>query len=136
IGRAPSGKPWDCGACGYPRCRSFAEALINGRATLRSCPPYQEKRASEAKEQAAVDDLTGLATFRLLRDRLPQELARSARSRESFAVMFLDLDNFKRLNNLFGHEAGNRVLAAVGRELQRAVRGTDLAARYGGDEFG
>ena len=53
----------------------------------------------------------------------------------SFAVMFLDMDKFKRLNDVFGHEAGNRVLAAVGRELKRAVRTTDLAARYGGDEF-
>jgi diguanylate cyclase (GGDEF)-like protein len=135
IGRAPSGKTWDCGACGYRSCRSFATAQINGRATLRSCPPYQEKRARDALEQAAVDELTGLATFKVLRDRLPQEMARSSRSKDPFAVMFVDLDRFKRLNDVFGHEAGNRVLAAVGREIRRAIRSSDLSARYGGDEF-
>jgi diguanylate cyclase (GGDEF)-like protein len=135
IGRAPSGRMWDCGACGYRTCRSFAIAQVNGRATLRSCPPYQERRAKDALEQSAVDELTGLATFKVLRDRLPQEMARSSRSKDPFAVMFVDLDRFKRLNDVFGHEAGNRVLAAVGRELRRAVRTTDLSARYGGDEF-
>ncbi len=135
IGRAPSGVPWDCGACGYRSCRAFAQAFINGRATLRSCPPHQERRATEALERAAVDELTGLATFGVLRDRLPQELARSSRSMDPFGVMFVDLDRFKRLNDVFGHEAGNRVLSSVGREIRRAIRTTDLAVRYGGDEF-
>ena len=135
IGRTPSGTTWDCGACGFGTCRKFAHAFLKGRATLRSCTPHQEKRAVEALDRAAVDDLTGLATFRVMRDRIPQEVARSGRSRDPFAVMFLDLDHFKKLNDVFGHESGNRVLAAVGRELRRAVRTTDLAARYGGDEF-
>jgi len=135
IGRAPSGAPWDCGACGYRTCRKFAAALLKGRATLRSCPPYQERRVLEAQEQAAMDELTGLATLRVLKDRLSQELARSQRSRDAFAVMFVDLDKFKRVNDVLGHEAGNRVLEAVGRELRRTLRATDLAARYGGDEF-
>ena len=47
IGLAPSGKPWDCGACGFKSCWQFAEAMLKGRATLRSCPPYHEKRALE-----------------------------------------------------------------------------------------
>lgn len=135
IGRAPSGNPWDCGACGFRTCRSFAKALLLGRASYRSCAPYQEKRAEQAMDLAAVDELTGLATYRVLKDRLPQEFARSSRGKDPFAVMFVDLDRFKRLNDVFGHEAGNRVLSAVGRELRRAVRTTDLAARYGGDEF-
>lgn len=135
IGTAPTGKPWDCGACGLRTCAEFAEAMLNGRATLRQCVPYQEKRVAEAQAEAAVDDLTGLATFRVLRDRLKQEEARSRRSQEPFAVVFTDLDRFKRLNDTFGHEAGNRVLEAVGKELLRCVRSTDIAARYGGDEF-
>jgi diguanylate cyclase (GGDEF)-like protein len=135
IGRAPTGKPWDCGACGYGTCAAFAEALIKGRATYRQCPPYQERRLAEAAREAAVDRLTGLATFRVFRDRLVQEVARSKRSGEPFAVVFVDLDRFKRLNDTYGHEAGNRVLEGVGRELQRAIRSTDVAARYGGDEF-
>ena len=135
IGTAPSGKPWDCGACGFRTCWQFAEAMLNGRATLRACPPYHEKRASEATEQASVDDLTGLATYRVLKDRLAQELARSSRSSDPFSVLFMDLDRFKQLNDERGHEEGSRVLAAVGQALSRVVRSTDLAARYGGDEF-
>lgn len=135
IGRAPTGRPWDCGACGYGTCQAFAEALIKGRATYRQCPPYQERRLAEVAREAAVDRLTGLATFRVFKDRLGQEIARSKRSGEPFAVVFVDLDRFKRLNDTFGHEAGNRVLESLGRELHRAIRSTDVAARYGGDEF-
>jgi diguanylate cyclase (GGDEF)-like protein len=89
----------------------------------------------EVQQQAAVDELTGLATYRVLQDRLAQEIARSDRTQEPFGLVFLDLDKFKRVNDEFGHEAGNQVLAAVARELMRLVRKTDVAARYGGDEF-
>ncbi len=135
IGRAPTGRPWDCGACGYGTCAGFAGALLRGRATYRQCPPYQEQRLAEAERAAAVDALTGLATFRVLQDRLDQEVARSDRSGDPFAVMFVDMDRFKRVNDRYGHARGNDVLEAVGRELQRAIRSTDVAARYGGDEF-
>src|SRR5204862_229569 len=77
IGLAPNGKPWDCGACGYPTCRMFANAAALGRTTLRSCPPYLDRQARLAQLQAAVDGLTGLATYRVLRDRLATEVARS-----------------------------------------------------------
>ncbi|NIR03190.1 MAG: diguanylate cyclase [Gemmatimonadales bacterium] len=135
IGRASSGAHWDCGACGYGTCVNFAVALLSDRATLRQCPPYQERRALEARLQAAVDELTGLATYRVLQGRLQEEIARSHRNREPFGVLFLDLDRFKQVNDQHGHEAGNRVLSAVGHELKRVVRKTDVAARYGGDEF-
>jgi diguanylate cyclase (GGDEF)-like protein len=135
IGYAPGGLPWDCAACGFETCGQFAVAMLSGRATLRQCPHHLERRAEEAHRVAAVDDLTGLATFRMLRSRLEQEIARSDRSGEPFGVLFVDMDEFKTLNDVYGHEAGNRVLEGVGRELERAVRKTDLAARYGGDEF-
>ncbi|HEU4763575.1 MAG TPA: diguanylate cyclase [Gemmatimonadales bacterium] len=135
IGTGPNGRPWDCRACGFPTCRRFAEAASEGRATLRQCTPYQARRADEAQRQAAVDSLTGLATWRVLRDRLAGEVERSKRSGERFALVFLDLDRFKELNDRAGHETGNRVLARVGEELLKAVRASDLAARYGGDEF-
>ena len=102
---------------------------------FKLCPPYQERMALEARREAAVDELTGLSTYRVLRDRLEQELARSHRTQEPCGVLFLDLDGFKDLNDREGHAAGNRVLASVGRELRRVVRATDVAARYGGDEF-
>jgi diguanylate cyclase (GGDEF)-like protein len=135
IGPGPNGRPWDCGACGFTTCARFAAAAVLGRATLRQCTPYQERRAEEASREAAVDLLTGLATFRVLRDRLGHEVERSKRSLEGFAVLFIDLDRFKALNDRFGHEAGNEVLRAVSSEIRSAVRASDLAARYGGDEF-
>jgi diguanylate cyclase (GGDEF)-like protein len=135
IGLGPNGRPWDCGACGFSTCRRFAEAAALGRATLKQCTPYQERRAEEAQQQAAVDMLTGLSTYRVLRDRLAFEVERSKRSGEGFAVLFLDLDRFKAVNDQFGHEAGNEILRALAEEVRQAVRASDVAARYGGDEF-
>ena len=135
IGMAPNGRPWDCGACGFDTCRGFAVAAAEGRTTLKSCPPYLDRVATLAQAQAAEDALTGLATFRVLRDRLANEVARSKRSAEAFAVLFVDLDNFKQVNDKFGHEAGNEVLRQAARELHGVIRTTDFAARYGGDEF-
>ena len=135
IGLSPNGRAWDCGACGYRTCREFAGAMVKGRTTFKSCPPYLEKQAVAAQQQAAVDGLTGLATFRVLRDRLGNEVARTKRSGEAFAVLFIDLDHFKQVNDQFGHEAGNEVLRGAAREVLAAIRTADFAARYGGDEF-
>jgi diguanylate cyclase (GGDEF)-like protein len=135
IGLAPNGRSWDCGACGYSTCRDFAIAAAQGRTTLQSCPPYLTKQATLAQQQAAVDALTGLASFRVLRDRLANEVARARRAGERFAVLFLDLDNFKQVNDKFGHEAGNEVLKLTARQCGAHIRSTDVAGRYGGDEF-
>ena len=135
IGKGPNGRPWDCRACGFETCQRFAEATALGRASMRQCAPYQERRADDAQRQAAADELTGLSTFRVLRERLAFEIERSKRSSERFAVLFLDLDRFKQVNDQFGHEAGNDILKAVAEEIKHAVRASDVAARYGGDEF-
>lgn len=135
IGLGPNGRPWDCRACGYNSCREFAEASALGRASLRQCSPYQERQAEEAQRAAATDLLTGLATFRVLRDRMTHEVERSKRSGDRFTVLFLDLDRLKEINDRFGHESGNEVLKSVAQEIRAAVRASDLAARYGGDEF-
>src|SRR5437016_5518285 len=135
IGLAPNGHTWDSGACGYKTCQEFAVAAAQGRTTLKSCPRYLERQAVVAQQQAAVDALTGLASFRVLRDRLANEVARCHRSGDRFAVLFLDLDNFKQVNDLFGHEAGNAVLRETARQCGAHIRLTDLAGRYGGDEF-
>ena len=135
IGKGPNGRPWDCRACGFDTCQRFAEAAALGRASMRQCAPYQERRAEEAHRAAAADELTGLSTYRVLRERLAFEIERSKRSSEGFAVLFLDLDRFKQVNDQFGHEAGNDILRAVAEEIRNAVRASDVAARYGGDEF-
>jgi len=135
IGLAPNGRPWDCGACGYATCRQFAVAAVQGRTTLKSCPPHLNREAAMAHQAAAVDALTGLASFRVLRDRLATEVARARRTGERFAVLFMDLDNFKQVNDQFGHEAGNAVLKSTAQECGQHIRTTDVAGRYGGDEF-
>ena len=135
IGMGPNGKPWDCRACGFSTCQKFAEAAALGRSSLRQCVPLQARKAENAVLASAIDPLTGLATLRVLRERLANEIERSKRSWEGFALLFLDLDRFKQVNDLFGHESGNEVLKAVANEIRNAVRVSDLAARYGGDEF-
>ncbi len=135
IGSGPNGKAWDCRACGYPTCQRFAQAAALGRASLRQCAPWVSRQAEQASRDASTDALTGLASYRSLQERLAHEIDRSKRSGESFAVLFLDLDRLKQLNDLHGHERGNQVLRMVSDEIRRTIRTTDLASRYGGDEF-
>jgi diguanylate cyclase (GGDEF)-like protein len=96
-----------------------------------------EIRALEAQlaEQATQDPLTGLANRRLLDELLHRALRRAERSDTPLTVAFLDLDNFKSVNDTYGHDAGDIVLRATAARLQTAVRDADVVARYGGDEF-
>jgi diguanylate cyclase (GGDEF)-like protein len=82
-----------------------------------------------------TDPLTGLANRRHLDKRLREELARVDRYKNPLALMLLDLDGLKDLNDRKGHDAGDAALRAVARTLEKSCRATDLAARYGGDEF-
>jgi diguanylate cyclase (GGDEF)-like protein len=85
--------------------------------------------------QAFHDPLTGLPNRALLDDRLEQALARAGRQAGKAAMLLVDLDDFKLVNDSFGHEAGDRLLEAVAERLQGFLRPTDTAARLGGDEF-
>ncbi|MDC6167982.1 sensor domain-containing diguanylate cyclase [Paucibacter sp. XJ19-41] len=87
------------------------------------------------RDQALRDKLTGLRNRRFLDESLPRELARARREGGSLALMLIDVDHFKRFNDQHGHEAGDQVLAAVGRCLSAQTRQEDLACRYGGEEF-
>jgi diguanylate cyclase (GGDEF)-like protein len=135
IGTGPNGQPWDCTACGYRTCQRFAHAAALGRASLKQCLPWLARRADDASRDASTDALTGLSSYRTLQERLMHETERSKRSGESFAVLFCDLDRLKELNDRYGHERGNQVLRTVAEEVRRTIRATDMAARYGGDEF-
>ncbi|MFN7987994.1 MAG: diguanylate cyclase [Thermoanaerobaculia bacterium] len=85
-------------------------------------------------ERATTDALTGLPNRATFLERARRELARAERSGSSLAVAMLDVDHFKRFNDRYGHQAGDRVLAQSGRAIAGAVRGIDVAGRYGGEE--
>jgi len=85
--------------------------------------------------QASTDSLTGLANRRMFDEELALEWRRADRVGNSLALVLLDLDDFKRVNDAHGHQAGDAVLRAVGRILGHGVRQVDLAGRYGGEEF-
>ncbi len=94
-----------------------------------------DRMQAALREQAIRDPLTGLLNRRYLDETLPRELARCRRTGESLAVAMLDLDHFKALNDTSGHEAGDKVLRAVGELLRDSLRSGDLACRYGGEEL-
>lgn len=86
-------------------------------------------------EQATTDPLTGLYNRRYLMEFLHRELARAGRSASYVAAIMLDIDYFKRINDSFGHAAGDLVLTAIADLLKRHIRDSDIACRYGGEEF-
>ena len=97
------------------------DALLKSQALLR--------------EQSVRDHLTGLFNRRYMEETLERELLRAARKQLSLGIIMLDVDNLKRLNDTWGHAAGDEILRELGSLLLRQVRGEDIACRYGGDEF-
>ncbi|MGB4704924.1 MAG: diguanylate cyclase [Candidatus Saccharicenans sp.] len=87
------------------------------------------------KEQSIRDPLTGLYNRRYLEETLERELARARRAGQPVSVIMVDLDRFKRINDSYGHEAGDYLLQMIARTLQRLVRSEDIVCRYGGEEF-
>lgn len=90
---------------------------------------------AELAALARLDSLTGLPNRRVFEERLQQELGRSARSRSSFALVILDLDRFKSINDQYGHPGGDEALRAFAQTLRSQARHADVAARFAGDEF-
>jgi diguanylate cyclase (GGDEF)-like protein len=89
----------------------------------------------QLRHLATTDPLTGLANYRRLIEVLRAEIARSKRTSRPFAVVFLDMDGLKRINDRYGHLVGSRALSRLGETLRVSSRESDTAARYGGDEF-
>jgi diguanylate cyclase (GGDEF)-like protein len=87
------------------------------------------------RDQSIRDHLTGLHNRRFLEESLAREVARAKRTRQPLAVLMLDADHFKRFNDQFGHEAGDMVLSALGKTIKASCRSSDLACRFGGEEF-
>ena len=96
----------------------------------------QLEQYNQVLESLALHDaLTGLPNRRLLMDRLSLSIAHAHRNKSTMAVMYLDLDGFKQINDTLGHDAGDMLLSMVAARLVAAVRQEDTVARLGGDEF-
>ncbi|GAB1720415.1 MAG: diguanylate cyclase response regulator [Nitrosospira sp.] len=116
------------------RIRNLLEIrLLNREAKKQS--GVLEELVVDLQKQIITDPLTDLYNRRFLQEYLPQEIAKAKRSSSSLAVLMFDLDFFKRINDVFGHEAGDAFLKGVARLLQGCIRESDIACRYGGEEF-
>jgi two-component system, cell cycle response regulator len=107
--------------------------LLNREATNQS--KILEQLVQDLQKQIITDPLTNLFNRRFLQEYLPREVAKAKRVAGSFAVLMIDLDFFKRINDIFGHEAGDIVLKNVAILLKNSIRESDVACRYGGEEF-
>ena len=113
----------------------MAESVERSLAGLRE-EVLRRTRAEEVVQHLANHDaLTGLPSLRLLHDRLDRALARAERDSEGLALLFIDLNGFKPVNDRYGHESGDMVLKVVGQRLAGALRESDTVGRVGGDEF-
>ena len=118
--------------------RSFTKSeasLLDALAVPIASALANSVRIAEAERLSQTDDLTKLHNARYLRQFLLNEVKRARRYGSSVAALFLDLDNFKRINDAHGHLAGSHVLMEVAAVILSSVRDTDAVARYGGDEF-
>jgi diguanylate cyclase (GGDEF)-like protein len=95
----------------------------------------QERTAARIASQSLVDRLTGVHNYAYFADALPRECRRAERYGLSLSLVLLDLDRFKAFNDRHGHDAGNRLLAEVGEAIRANSRASDIAARFGGEEF-
>ena len=118
----------------------FAEAVEQlveavGAIQAAAMEAHVQTRSRELESQANTDPLTGLGNLRALQRQLATLLDVHKRYRHPFAVLLMDIDGLKRINDSHGHQAGDRVLMQVAMSLRRSIRTVDTAARIGGDEF-
>lgn len=114
---------------------SFAQTMATTVADIIALTLHNDRLRSALQQEAIRDPLTGLYNRRFLDAQLPRELSRAERDRRPVALLVLDLDHFKSINDTFGHVVGDRVLVAVARCLLQNVRAEDLVCRFGGEEF-
>ncbi len=136
------GEIWDRRKNGdvYPKMLSIKVVKDETGAPYRFVAVFSDistyKKAEETiRHQANYDALTGLPNRRLFLDRLGQELKKASRESSTLALFFVDLDNFKEINDSLGHEYGDQLLQEVSRRIQGSIRETDTVSRLGGDEF-
>ena len=122
---------------GQLECTRIHDARADEYLLLAVIADINELKLAEQhiREKAQYDSLTGLANRVLFSDRLQQATAAAQRDGHHLALLFLDLDRFKPINDSFGHAVGDQLLAAIARRIEGAIRESDTAARIGGDEF-
>ncbi len=113
----------------------YITSVLKSRAELRAAYNKLADLNKRVRNQALFDALTGLPNRPMFFDRLSKELSRARRNDELVALLFIDLDGFKQVNDQFGHEAGDVALKTVATRWRAIVRGSDSIARLGGDEF-
>ncbi|UCH11946.1 MAG: diguanylate cyclase, partial [Candidatus Omnitrophota bacterium] len=138
----------------YPSVESAAEAIREGaydyitkpfnieeiKVVLRRAVErhYLLKEAEQKEfyqELSILDDLTGIYNHRHFHDVLPREIARAKRYSQSFSLLMIDIDDFKKYNDTHGHLAGDELLKKIAKSFMQAVRSVDMVFRYGGEEF-
>jgi diguanylate cyclase (GGDEF)-like protein len=115
--------------------REANERLVVAAVQAQALREAAEGAAAQLSHMASHDYLTGLPNRALLTDRLAQAMALAQRRRKRVALMYLDLDHFKHINDSLGHSVGDQLLQLVGKRLQDSVRQSDTVCRQGGDEF-
>lgn len=123
--------------CFEARAQAIDRPLFDKRAVVMVTRDITARRENEQqiRQLAFYDALTGLPNRRYLLERLRVDQLACTRTGQHGALLFIDLDNFKNINDLYGHEAGDQVLVSVAQRLKRIVRATDTVSRLGGDEF-
>jgi diguanylate cyclase (GGDEF)-like protein len=121
----------EVGALGYITDPTDIDMLLARARTLLDFKHYLDT----CEEAAFTDHLTGLANRRRFERQLEREVSRTQRYGRPFCLLLLDIDNFKQVNDTYGHEAGDEVIRRLALTLQAGTRGIDLAARIGGEEF-
>lgn len=111
------------------------QTLAERNADLQKALANVEQKEAHARHLAYHDRLTGLPNRNLLQDRFHQAMSQAERHHKPLALLMLDLDEFKRVNDKLGHGSGDKLLQAVALRLTTGIRGADTACRYGGDEF-
>ncbi len=115
--------------------KKINELLDRAREALINLSLQTQQRMTKMEDLALHDQLTSLHNRTYLENVLPQYIDVSIKMKQPISVIFIDLDHFKRINDMHGHQAGDAVLASVAKSIQSVIRGSDVLARYGGEEF-
>jgi len=109
--------------------------LLEQVAMQIATPVENSQLYAKAEQRSRIDEMTGLFNRRHFEERIKEEISRHGRDGEDFSILYLDLDNFKTYNDIYGHPTGDILLNQIGKIIKGSIRGADQAFRYGGDEF-